>query len=380
MCVSSELILTSFSNNSQSHTIVSRDEDEHLGTITDAATTPKNDAASPEGPGSSSRRGLRTRTPAQQRPYFHNAQAFDDLVSDEPETEGDMKPSPPRPKQKLKFTNLAQVSYPEDTEENVIEDQERMLSLDGEDDDDEVTTGFGEPQPPKRAHYKGKGRAWKKTSDDEDEDYKSPAKEKSMQPKRKFGRRKFSHTTEIAPGAEELRKPDPQDNPKKECIEPTQPSPTQNANKKQRKPRKIHHLSEEFVVDDDPEMAAEARTTESQEERGDENVVVSTNPAHKTPKKRGRPRKSDQDSTPKSSSFQDTSTVLSYDDATPVRQKSPLKKTTPTMSAEKISLPDVDNDRKDSEVGAMTEEGPVDVMQPEEREDSKSVPPSTATN
>lgn len=291
-----------------------------------------------------------------------------------------MKPSPPRPKQKLKFTNLAQVSYPEDTEENVIEDQERMLSLDGEDDDDEVPTGFGEPQPPKRAHYKGKGRAWKKTSDDEDEDYKSPAKEKSMQPKRKFGRRKFSHTTEIAPGAEELRKPDPQDNQKKECIEPTQPSPTQNANKKQRKPRKIHHLSEEFVVDEDPEMAVEARTTESQEERGDENVVVSTNPAHKTPKKRGRPRKSDQDSTPKSSSFQDTSTVLSYDDATPVRQKSPLKKTTPTMSADKISFPDVDNDRKDSEVGAMTEEGPVDVMQPEEREDSKSVPPSTATN
>lgn len=263
----------------------------------DATTTPNNAAASPDGPGSSSRRGLRTRTPAQQRPYFHNAQVFDELVTDEPEAEPETQPSPPKPKQKLRLTGLAQVSFPEVQEQRQAQDEDTIP--DGNDDGGELMLDFDEPQPLRKAHYKGKGRAWKKTSDDEDQDYKSPVKVKSSQPTRKLGRRRSTQMVEDP--TEEPESPAPAKQPRQEeqankKIEPVTKSPTPKPDKRPRKPRKISHLSEEFVRDDsdtaldehrEPEMKAEPEKTQS---------IDSASPAQKTPKKRGRPRKSDQGS------------------------------------------------------------------------------------
>lgn len=292
------------------------------------------------------------------------------MVSDEPETEGDIKQSPLKPKQKLKFTNLVQVSYPEEAGENIYKQQEKSLSIDTQDDDDEVMGEFDEPQPLKKAHYKGKGRAWKKTSDDEDEDYKSPAKGKSSQPKRKLGRRKSSQTSASVTGVEEIGKPNQHDGQEKEFIEPSQPSSTQKTDKKQRKPRKTHHLSEEYVKDEeDSEIAPEdPRTIKSQDERAGENRVASVTPTKKTPKKKGRPRRPDQDSTPKHSSLTDSVTLLSDDDTAP-----PQNGETQTVSTGIVPFSDLGSNGKNSEFGTAVEYDPVNVTRPEEGEYPKLV-------
>lgn len=287
----------------QSQAILSKDDDEQIGAApADAASTPKNAAASPDGPGSSSRRGLRTRTPAQQRPYFHNAQVFDELVSDKPETETGAEPSPPRPKQKLRLTGLAQVSFPDLDKERQKAEEETMLISRNDDEeaekvDDEAMRDPEESQPPRKAHYKGKGRAWKKTSDDEDQDYKSPVKVKTNQPTRKLGRRKSSQT---APENEEPAIQQQEDEKDKEQIDPAVQSPTPKGNKKTRKPRKISHLSEEFVRDDSDTAPEENKQSKANIEPEKAQSLVPTTPAQVIPKKgRGRPRKSDQGSVPK---------------------------------------------------------------------------------
>ncbi|KAL1601720.1 hypothetical protein SLS60_006635 [Paraconiothyrium brasiliense] len=278
-----------------SQSLVSKD-DEQLGDApADATTTPKNAAASPDGPGSSSRRGLRTRTPAQQRPYFHNAQVFDDLVSDETETDTNLQPSPPKPKQKLKLTGLAQVSFPE-VEEERQESEEGPITTDDDDNDEQLVLEPGDPQPARKAHYKGKGRAWKKTSDDEDQDYKSPVKVKLSQPTRKLGRRKSTQTTESpaeAPRSEEHPQQLRQDEQEEMQVDPVPQDSVPKPGKKPRKPRKISHLSEEFVRDDSDTALDEQKGLVRKAEPEKTQSIEFTNPAQKTPKKRGRPRKSD---------------------------------------------------------------------------------------
>jgi hypothetical protein len=282
---------------SQSQAVISKDDDELSDAPADATTTPKNAGASSDGPGSSSRRGLRTRTPAQQRPYFHNAQVFDELVSDEPEAEADSKSSPPKPKQKLRLTGLAQVSFPEVEEER--EEQEEVTVLEENDDDEELMLESEEPRAQRKPHYKGKGRAWKKTSDDEDEDYRSPVKVKPSQPTRKFGRRKSTQTAEDLaeePESEELAKQQQHEEQAHKKVEPVAQSPTPKSGKRPRKPRKISHLSEEFVKDDSDAALEEHRELEAEAEPERTQSITSISPAQKTPKKRGRPRKSDQGS------------------------------------------------------------------------------------
>ncbi|OAG02574.1 uncharacterized protein CC84DRAFT_897957 [Paraphaeosphaeria sporulosa] len=267
----------------------------------DAMTTPNNAAASPDGPGSSSRRGLRTRTPAQQRPYFHNAQVFDDLVA-EPEVEPETQPSPPKPKQKLRLTGLAQVSFPEVQEERLA--QEDVAISEDNYDGDELMLDPEELRPPRKAHYKGKGRAWKKTSDDEDQDYKSPVKVKSSQPTRTIGRRKSTQTAEDPseePASPASTSSVPAKQQRQEAkvnkkFEPVTQSPTPNPGKRPRKPRKISHLSEEFVRDDFDTAPEEHKESEIKTEPQKTQSIESASPAQRTPKKRGRPRKSDQSS------------------------------------------------------------------------------------
>ncbi|KAJ8111557.1 hypothetical protein OPT61_g5872 [Boeremia exigua] len=89
----------------------------------------------PDPSGSNTRRGLRNRKPAQQRPYYHDAQVFEDV-----ETEPD---------------------------------NESMLGLSSREQSAEI------PAPSKPKHFKGKGRAWKKDDSDEDEEFITPKEKKA---------------------------------------------------------------------------------------------------------------------------------------------------------------------------------------------------------
>ncbi|KAJ4300703.1 hypothetical protein N0V90_002791 [Kalmusia sp. IMI 367209] len=303
-----------------SQATVPKDVDDHFDDPADDVVTPKNAAASPEGPGSSSsRRGLRTRTPAQQRPYFHHAQAFEELVS-EPEAHNSTKPSP-NAKTRLKLTNLAQSSYPEEAEEEIENEIETLLD---EEDEDDAMLDFEEPQPVKKAHYKGKGRAWKKTSEDEDEDFIAPAKNRAPnQPKRKLARRKSTQTQQVL--AKELEhevfeEQQQQDEIVEEQIESTVHSPVQKGGKQKRKQRRVHHLSEEFVRDDSD------TAPEEQQKLAMVKRPIITSPAKHAPKKgRGRPRKSDQNSIPKETINPKADDKLE----SPGKERSPPKTETP---------------------------------------------------
>lgn len=246
----------------QSEEIVPLDDDDDSAPVADAGTaTPNTAAASPEGPSTSSatRRGLRTRTPAQQRPYLHHAKLFEEAEWAEQNGGNDAKRSP-----KAKPTKLAQVSYP-DEEDNLLDEEEDTIAVRQE----------RPPQTSAKRHYKGKGRAWKKAEEDEDQDYKSPVKTKgSNAPKRKTKPRKSIQRSdsyvgdEVVSGAEEP------------LEEPAVESPAQHAPKpKGRRPRKSHHLSEEFVRDD-----SDSDMEEPQEEQ--QPIVAPI--VQKTPKPKGR--------------------------------------------------------------------------------------------
>jgi hypothetical protein len=361
---------------SQSQAVISKD-DEQLGNApADTTTTPKNAAASPDGPGSSSRRGLRTRTPAQQRPYFHNAQVFDELVSDGPEAETDSIPSPPKPKQKLKLTGLAQVSFPEVEEER--QEQEEVTKLVGHDDDDELMLESEEPRPPRKAHYKGKGRAWKKTSDDEDEDYRSPVKVKSSQPTRKIGRRKSTQTAEDSAEDPESEESEKQQRHEEQQVhkkaEPVVQRPTPQPGKRPRKPRKISHLSEEFVKDDSDNALEERRALEAIAEPQKTQSINPTNPAQKTPKKRGRPRKYDQNTAlePKNEKITGSKDLVPAEkvpqalslpkSAPPSRKKVTMAEHTilPQINMQKINKPEEDGRGRPGEFTTPGKTAPAD--------------------
>ncbi|KAJ4986852.1 hypothetical protein SVAN01_07657 [Stagonosporopsis vannaccii] len=106
-------------------------------TKTDANTDDTVEALTAEGTpdAANTRRGLRNRKPAQQRPYYHDAQVFEEV-----ETEHD--------------------------------DESELGSLSRE--------RSSEPLPPsKPKHFKGKGRAWKKDDSDEDEEFVTPKEKKA---------------------------------------------------------------------------------------------------------------------------------------------------------------------------------------------------------
>ena len=85
-----------------------------------------------------------------------------------------------------------------------------------------------------------------------------------------------------------------------EQIDPAVQSPTPKGNKKTRKPRKISHLSEEFVRDDSDTAPDENKQSKANIEPEKTQSLVPATPAQVIPKKgRGRPRKSDQGSVPK---------------------------------------------------------------------------------
>ena len=118
---------------------------------------------------STTRRGLRTRRPAQQRPYYHDAQLFDDVetATSDPEEMSTMSPE-------SRSRRTSAVSFV-----GKIYDNELLAQLDAEalailqDSGDDHDAAQRRPRS-----FKGKGRAWKKEESDDDEEF-SVAKKKA---------------------------------------------------------------------------------------------------------------------------------------------------------------------------------------------------------
>jgi hypothetical protein len=162
-------------------------------------------AASPDptsAAGSSARRGLRARKPAQQRPYYHDAQLFEDSS---PTTGSALDPASPAP-----FAQSRRVSLASSLSRNVDDallaqlDQEALALL-----QEEETSPSASAKGPK--HFKGKGRAWKKEGSDEDEEFSLAAKKKAAKaarmkgvvPKKRGRPRKSGRSEEIIGESEE---------------------------------------------------------------------------------------------------------------------------------------------------------------------------------
>ncbi|CAI6338477.1 unnamed protein product [Periconia digitata] len=164
--------------------------DDEDGPATKKLVAPNASAASP-GALSASRRGLRARTAAQQNPYQHNAKLFEDQLDDEKSGGSNVEISPK--KQTIKFKRTSR-PIEEVTEETP------MVNVD-DDDDDDAEPGLSDDLLPNmgRAYYKGKGRAWRKTEEDEDEEFITKTKVDPPNPAKRAGRRKSTQSAVYAP-------------------------------------------------------------------------------------------------------------------------------------------------------------------------------------
>jgi hypothetical protein len=261
-------------SDSKSRQSAFRDED------SDAYTKQNTAAASPD---PNARRGLRMRRPAQQRPYFHDAQLFEDADTSPVEAGGSGSTSPASGSRRLSITPFTRT----DDEGFVETPGESMVDLEH----------FEEGHDQRQRHFKGKGRAWKKDESDEDEEFTPKRKAAKVKAdaqasgQKKRGRpRKIplaedavhDHSTSGAHGvgSAALNK------------SPTS-TPTQPQKRGRGRPRKSA-LSAELVQDD---------SSDNESPRKKQNMVavdVPTPPPAtplNAPKKRGRPRKSDQTTT-----------------------------------------------------------------------------------
>ncbi|KAF2737966.1 hypothetical protein EJ04DRAFT_79945 [Polyplosphaeria fusca] len=162
----------------------SHEEDVSGNTPGAEATTPSTRNATPDGSATSSatRRGLRVRTPAQQRPYYHHAKFFEgEEVADH--NQGPVADS----SSKSKASSLANVVFP-DASDRLIDEQSQVGHM---------------PARKKKFNPKEKGRPWKKDDEDEDEDYAELVEQPvsiDTVPKKKRGRPKKRQTVP-APGS-----------------------------------------------------------------------------------------------------------------------------------------------------------------------------------
>ncbi|KAL1800362.1 hypothetical protein ACET3X_000704 [Alternaria dauci] len=127
----------------------------------------------------STRRGLRIRKPAQQRPYYHDSQLFEDV---EPTTGDAQDSSNTSPAAQGRRVSVASISKNIDDALLASLDEEAMALLQEE----------TEPEPARPKHFKGKGRAWKKEGSDEDEEFSILASQRAASKKSaKAARMKF---------------------------------------------------------------------------------------------------------------------------------------------------------------------------------------------
>jgi hypothetical protein len=188
----------------------------------------------------STRRGLRTRKPAQQRPYYHDSQLFEDV---EP-TNGDAQDSSnTSPATQGRRVSVASISKNIDDALLASLDEEAMALLQEETD----------PEPAKPKHFKGKGRAWKKEGSDEDEEFSLAAKKKAA----KAARMK-------AKGQIPKKRGRPRKSGRSEELIDEETDEDKDAVKRKRPPPRKSALSEEVIVDSsDEEESKEMEVGES---------------------------------------------------------------------------------------------------------------------
>jgi hypothetical protein len=269
------------------------------GPFSDAnAITNRNDATASPDPTSESaaatRRGLRTRRPAQQRPYSYDAEIFEGSESEVLEQIPVDQPPPSIESRRVSVASLSKEPLGQ-------LDPETLAILQGGvgPEPEEEETSYGRAK-----HFKGKGRAWKKEESDEDLEFnpgkkkaararaKAKAQQQQQQQSKKRGRPRKSHLSEDLV----------RDDSDEEALarkEQASPSPTASegvATKKTRKPPRKSVLSEEIVHDDTEED--QDRVEDIQTTTDAAAVPEISTPA---PKKRGRPRKSDQSTSSKAS-------------------------------------------------------------------------------
>ncbi|KAF1843833.1 uncharacterized protein K460DRAFT_357513 [Cucurbitaria berberidis CBS 394.84] len=237
----------------------------------------------------SARRGLRTRRPAQKRPYFHDAQLFDEV---EPEAVDATSSSPHARSRRVSVGSLGK-AYDVDVSGQLDEEVIALLQ-----DEPELDRSDRRPK-----HFKGKGRAWKKEGSDEDEEFtlarkkaakaaKAKAKGQPVGPKKRGRPRKSVLSEDIIRDESDLDAVEKEGGVSQTGL-PPRASP-EGSKKVKAKPRKIAVYEE--IIQDDSESAAE-KAVDNQSVAAAPAPAVST----PTPKKRGRPRRSDQSVTSKSS-------------------------------------------------------------------------------
>jgi hypothetical protein len=268
------------------------------GPFSDAtAIKNRSDATASPDPNSESatRRGLRMRRPAQQRPYSYDADIFEGSESEPLEQEPVSLPPPSIESRRVSIASLSNEPLGQ-------LDLETLAILQGgvEPAPEEERSRNGRPK-----HFKGKGRAWKKEESDEDLEF-NPGKKKAARARAKakakaeaqhlkqYKKRGVSRKSNLS---EDFVRDDSDEEEQARQSEAS-PSPTASegvATKKARKPPRKSVLSTELVHDD----------TEEDHDRVEGGVAAAiaaapeiTTPA---PKKRGRPRKSDQTASSKAS-------------------------------------------------------------------------------
>jgi hypothetical protein len=196
---------------------------------------------------SSTRRGLRTRKPAQQRPYYHDAQLFEDA---EPPNGDAQDPISPAPMTQSRRGSVASISKNVDDALLAQLDEEAIALLQEEPE--------SESKGPK--HFKGKGRAWKKEGSDEDEEFSLAARKKAAKaarmkakgivPKKRGRPRKSGRSEETI-----------QDDSDSDTIRRKRPPPRKSA------------LSEEIVPDSDADERVKEEESTTPKESPDKSYT-----------------------------------------------------------------------------------------------------------
>jgi hypothetical protein len=296
----------------------------------------------PDPSAANTRRGLRNRKPAQQRPYYHDAQLFEDAETSSEEEDSDESSIDNEYDREMNMNGLPGKSL-----WDAIAIQMELATgrprPDNWDDLDLAKHRNSNDEPSKTKHFKGKGRAWKKEGSDEDEEFTPKQKKaaKAAKAKAEKARAKADKGDEKAT-ADDIPKPKKKiGRPRKSNLsedivrneyendtsvvngEASTKTPTQPLKRGRGRPRKSA-LSAEIVRDDsDEDTQAQNPAPEQVQAPASEpaelqpatttTIDLTTSPRPKpasrpstatdpapasTPKKRGRPRKSSVSTTP----------------------------------------------------------------------------------
>jgi hypothetical protein len=236
------------------------------------------------------RRGLRARRPAQQRPYSFDAQNFDEDGTEFEEEENTVLPSPSIQSRRVSVASIAHGPSEDQLDRETLAILQGEVNPDPEREEDDN----GRPK-----HFKGKGRAWKKEESDEDLEFnpgkkkaarakaKAKAQQQQQQPKKRGRPRKSNLSEDV------IRDDSENEGATRTGDDSPSPAVSEGPSKKARKPPRKSVLSEELVRDDsdeDGEKSAINTPTVN---------ATATEASTPAPKKRGRPRKSDQSASSK---------------------------------------------------------------------------------